>query len=721
MVDSYAHLIGRSVLLTGTDGEEKREELRLYFHRTFSLYELLFEPLADDAAFYERPDSLRHPLVFYYGHTATFFVNKLILAKAIPQRINPKFEAMFAVGVDEMSWDDLDETHYDWPTIAEVRAYRDQVRDLVDGVIRTMDLSLPVRWNDFVPWTIWMGIEHERIHLETSSVLIRQLDIRWVSAHEAFPICTERGVAPSNQLVPIPGGPVKLGKPRDAAHYGWDNEYGSQVSEVEDFGAAQYLVSNEEYRAFVDAGGYQRPELWTDEGQRWLAYTKSQHPLFWIPDGKSFRFRTMLQEIEMPWNWPVEVNYLEAKAFCNWLAQQTGHNIRLPSEAEWRRLLEVSATPDEPDWPSPAPFNINLEHVASSVPVDRHAAGGLYDPIGNVWQWTETPISGFDGFEVHPLYDDFSTPTFDNKHNLITGGSWISTGNEATRDSRYAFRRHFFQHAGFRYIKGTALPAVADLPNEDYERDVAVSQYCEFHYGPCYFDVPNFPATIVAHVLAAHQGGCERALDLGCAVGRATFELARTFDDVTGVDFSARFIRQAISLQEHGFLQYEITDEGALTTPRTYTLADLALSGLETKVSFRQGDAHNLRPQFADFDLVIAVNLIDRLYNPRTFLSRIHQRIRNGGTLAIASPYTWLETYTEREHWLGGVQTSDGPLTTLDALGSLLGNHFHPISSPIDIPFVIRETARKFQHSITQLTLWRRIPDTRTGDEAGCS
>ena len=57
--------------------------------------------------------------------------------------------------------------------------------------------------------------------------------------------------------------------------------------------------------------------------------------------------------------------------------------------------------------------------------------GDFYDVIGNVWQWTETPITGFKGFEVHPYYDDFSTPTFDAKHNLIKGGSWISTGNEA--------------------------------------------------------------------------------------------------------------------------------------------------------------------------------------------------------------------------------------------------------------------------------------------------
>jgi hypothetical protein len=73
--------------------------------------------------------------------------------------------------------------------------------------------------------------------------------------------------------------------------------------------------------------------------------------------------------------------------------------------------------------------------------------------MGNVWQWTRTPMYPFTGFEVHPIYDDFTMPTFDDKHNMIKGGSWISTGNLAIPQSRYAFRRHFFQHAGFRMVE----------------------------------------------------------------------------------------------------------------------------------------------------------------------------------------------------------------------------------------------------------------------------
>ncbi len=107
----------RNTILNQGDADAKREEIRQYFHATYSLDEQLYETLASEQAFYLRPEPLRHPLIFYLGHTATFYINKLIVAKIISERINPRFESMFAVGVDEMLRDDLSEAHYDWPTL----------------------------------------------------------------------------------------------------------------------------------------------------------------------------------------------------------------------------------------------------------------------------------------------------------------------------------------------------------------------------------------------------------------------------------------------------------------------------------------------------------------------------------------------------------------------------------------------------------------------------
>lgn len=694
----------RTIILSEGSEEDKRQEILDYFHQTFDIDTRLYDHLASDKTFYLRAEPLRHPLIFYFGHTASFYINKLNTGRLIEQRINPEYESMFAIGVDEMSWDDLDERNYDWPTVDKVRQYRREVRSLVTRVIRELPISLPIQWQDPF-WVIMMGIEHQRIHLETSSVIIRRLPIEEVHPLPGWDICPLQGEPPENTLLPLRGGTVHLGKSKDHPLYGWDNEYGEHRTEVWDFKASKFQVSNREYLSFVEADGYKKEKYWTSEGQQWLRFSKAEHPLFWVKENNGYRFRTMATETDMPWNWPAEVNYLEAKAFCNWLSEKKKRPIRLPTEAEWYRLYDLHSIADQPYWKD-APGNINLEHWASSCPVDQFGFGDFYDIIGNVWQWTETPISPFNGFEVHPCYDDFSAPTFDTQHNLIKGGSWISTGNEATRDSRYAFRRHFFQHAGFRYVESEQpLPTAEAM----YETDGAVSQYCEAHYGDTFFNVANFPATCATICLELMEGRPKkRALDLGCSVGRASFELAKEFEFVSGLDFSARFIRMAYQMQEKGLIRYELPEEGDLVSFHDRRLADFGLNETADKIEFLQADAQNLKSRFSDYDLILAANLLDRLSNPAKFLSTIHERLVDKGLLVIASPYTWLEEFTERQNWIGGYRKDGEPVTTLDGLRDYLQPHFEMIAKPRDVEFVIRETKRKFQHSISQLSVWQK-------------
>ncbi len=691
------------VALDTADPEALRDQLRAYFLDTFDRYESLFETLACDAAWYERPIPLRHPLIFYYGHTATFFVNKMLLTRLIERRIDERLESTFAVGVDEMGWDDLDDADYDWPEVAAVQAYRDRVRALVTDVIEHAPLVPPIDW-DHPWWAIIMGIEHERIHLETSSVLIRQQRLEYVRTHPAWRPADDGGEPPANTLVNVPAGRVTLGRARGGPRYGWDNEYGREDVDVAAFKAARLLVSNREFLAFVEAGGYTRPDDWEDEGRRWLAFAKPTHPTFWVRDGNEWRLRLLTEEVPMPWNWPVEVNCHEARAFCRWKSRHGDHNVRLPTEAEWHRMLAQSTW--RPDAAGAADANLYLGHGASSTPVDRFEHGAFCDMVGNAWQWTETPMHPFEGFEVHPIYDDFTTPTFDGRHAIIKGGSWISAGNEAEPDSRYAFRRHFFQHAGFRYIVSDA-PAP---PPSHYETDRLLSEYAEFHYGASYFGVPNFPCALVALAIEAMQGLAHRsALDLGCASGRATFELARHFDQVTGVDFSARFINQGVHLARGEPLRYTLVDEGELTEQRSVALAELGLADSAAKVAFYQGDACNLKPQFTGYDFILAANLIDRLYDPGAFLAAIHERLTPGGILLIASPYTWLSEHTPRTQWLGGFRQGGVEHRTLDGLKAALKAHFELVAAPREVPFVIRETRHKFQHTLSEATLWKRV------------
>lgn len=408
----------------------------------------------------------------------------------------------------------------------------------------------------------------------------------------------------------------------------------------------------------------------------------------------------------MPWDWPVDVNYHEAKAFCNWKAAQINQPVRLPTEDEWLRLYDVAGLAEVPR-AAQAAGNIHLDYYASSCPVNIFAQGEFFDVVGNVWQWTETPIYPFDGFKVHPHYDDFTVPTYDGRHNLFKGGSWISCGNEALKSARYAFRRHFFQHAGFRYVVGAAP---AELPASNYETDKLLSEYAEFHYGASYYNVPNFPATLAQIGIAAMGNKpARKALDLGCASGRATFELARHFEQVTGIDFSTRFIGQGVQLAAQGHLRYTLVDEGELVSYHECNLTDLGLQAVKHKVAFFQGDACNLKPLFSGYDFILAANLIDRLYDPAKLLTTIHNRLNIGGLLMITSPYTWLEEHTPKEAWLGGFKRDGENVSTLDGLKAILGQHFKLVQEPQAVPFVIRETKRKFQHSLSDVTIWERV------------
>ena len=580
--------------LDGTDTELKRQEIREYFHNTYTLFEKMFEVLKDESVFYKKSEPTRHPMIFYFGHTATFFVNKLFNMKIISKRIDAEFESTFAVGVDEMAWDDLNSDNYRWPSVDEVRVYRKKVRDLVDKLIMTLPLNLPIK-EDSGMWIILMGIEHERIHIETSSVLHRQMPLEFIQDVEEFKICDEFTKEPINEMLDVASWHLELGKDKTHNLYGWDNEYGTYSEDVESFKASKYLVSNAEFMEFVEDNGYERDEFWDDEGKRFLKNTKAKHPPFWHVENNEYFYRTLTSLIHMPRSWAVDVNALEAMAFCRWKSKKDGVSYTLPSEAEYMALYEQVGLGELPD---DTKANLNFKYFSSSA-VDKFMFGGFGDVVGNVWQWSRTPIFGFDGFEVHEAYDDFSIPTFDDKHALILGSSWASSGNLIMKHSRYAFRRHFYQHAGFRYVISNPH---AKESSKEVKLQADILQNMQLHYDSDF--IQN-----TTKIAIKYADKTKKALDLACGVGRGSFELASVFDEVEGVDFSARFIKEGIKKLKG--------DEG---------------------LSFWQGDARNLKPNFNSYDLILFTNLKERFVEPKHFLDGVKERLNVGGVLLIVMP-----------------------------------------------------------------------------------
>jgi putative 4-mercaptohistidine N1-methyltranferase len=187
-------------------------------------------------------------------------------------------------------------------------------------------------------------------------------------------------------------------------------------------------------------------------------------------------------------------------------------------------------------------------------------------------------------------------------------------------------------------------------------------------------------------------------------VGAITFQLARKYRDVVGIDFSRRFIAAARQLQRTGRMTYERIEEGQLTTRQVARVpADIDRS----RAHFEVGDATALRDDIGTFDLIVMANLLDRLPDPLRCLRRLASITHPRGRVVISSPYTWLAEYTPRRKWLGGVMRGGKPLRTHDSIVRAMSPHF-TLTRRIDIPFTIRDHARKFQWAVADATIWER-------------
>lgn len=461
-----------------------RQDVLDYFDNTWTLTEILFSSLKHELT-YTRPPyhQLRHPLAFYYGHPAVLFLNKLRLAGVVDNAVDLYLEKVLETGVDEMSWDDMAKNEMEWPSIASIHEYRQKIYNVIKNIIQTHpDLDLETRKAKNIKlgpqhplWALFMGFEHEKIHFETSSVLMRELPIElvetpkyWAPLYDTPSSKTAKPVVnkdfPANAWRKHNGVSVSYGKSETAPSFGWDNEYGHRITKTKDFQVTQSLISNGEYFEFVASGAYSEDKYWQPEGLMWRKFRNTKRPTFWVaygPEGlHDYKLRTIFEIIEMPWDWPVEVNFHEAQAFCRWKqeADKSLLHYRLMTEAEFCSMKQ-NLSDDEvlqkkefkkfSDQMSEK-FNFNFHHSSPRSVNAGPLQNGIYDLFGNVWQWVEDQFNPLEGFKVNKLYDDFSTPCFDGKHQMIMGGSFISCGHEASVNARFHFRPHFFQHSGFR-------------------------------------------------------------------------------------------------------------------------------------------------------------------------------------------------------------------------------------------------------------------------------
>ncbi|MGA0093225.1 MAG: putative 4-mercaptohistidine N1-methyltransferase [Chthoniobacterales bacterium] len=245
---------------------------------------------------------------------------------------------------------------------------------------------------------------------------------------------------------------------------------------------------------------------------------------------------------------------------------------------------------------------------------------------------------------------------------------------------------------------------------ELYESDRLVREYLLFHYGSAEEILPwrdgprealGFAERCVSELLeAAALPTAARALDIGCAVGRSSFELARHCREVVGIDYSRAFIAAAEAVRTRDSLGYAYAIEGDSTA---HASACRPSGADPSRVRFETGDALALRADLGAFDVVLAANLLCRLPDPRKFLARLPSLVRPGGQLLLTTPFTWLEQFTPRESWIGGGAGE----SSAEVLDTLLEPHFE-LRAERDLPFLIREHARKYQWSVARGTRWLR-------------
>jgi putative 4-mercaptohistidine N1-methyltranferase len=240
-----------------------------------------------------------------------------------------------------------------------------------------------------------------------------------------------------------------------------------------------------------------------------------------------------------------------------------------------------------------------------------------------------------------------------------------------------------------------------------YETRRLLDEYLLFHYGSAEELLPwqfgprealDFARRTVTELLAPQllPAVGATALDLGCAVGRSSFELAVCgCSEVLGMDYSQSFVDAATQLAAGQTLVYERLEEAGRKTP----LQAQASLSTKSQISFEQADAMNLRADLGSFHVVHAANLLCRLTHPEKLLRRLPGLVKAGGQLLLTTPCTWLAEFTPPENWPTG--------STFDWLKQQLEPHF-ALQERRDMPFLIRETARKYQWTVALGTRWVR-------------
>jgi iron(II)-dependent oxidoreductase len=325
----------------------------------------------------------------------------------------------------------------------EAREYLQEVRE------RTLEVIAARGLGDGV--IAELVLRHEHQHTETMLQTLGLARLPGVSIGDADPALDPPGPArpfTGLEMVEIAGGECTLGAP--AAGFAYDNERPRHRTDVRGYLLGRTPVTNATYLTFVEGGGYERREWWSDEGWSWKEDYDITRPQNWTVDhGAEWRLAGL--EPLHPDRPVVHISWFEADAFAR------AHDGRLPTEAEWEKAAtwdqEQGRALAQPwgDDPFVAGVHGNLDQLSGGTAVaGAHPEGaspsGCLGMIGDVWEWTAGSFGGYPGFSAFP-YREYSEVFFGSAFKVLRGGAWATRPRVATATFRnwdYPQRRQIF-------------------------------------------------------------------------------------------------------------------------------------------------------------------------------------------------------------------------------------------------------------------------------------
>jgi ergothioneine biosynthesis protein EgtB len=400
--------------------------------------EQLAVPLsAEDCAIQSMPDA--SPVKWHLAHTSWFF-ETFLLAPHLPgyRVFHPAFRMLF-----NSYYNGIGEKHprprrglLSRPSLEEVRAYRAHVDA---AMAELMDRgTLP----SSVDGLIELGLNHEQQHQELilTDVLhmlsCNPLKPAYAPSHKVPDVAID---APSLSWVEFAEGIADIG--HDGRGFAFDNEMPRHRQFINAFSLASRAVTNGEYLAFVDDGGYRRPELWLSEGWDWLAANSIDAPIYWQRDGRSCLAFGLHGLSPLHAGAPVcHLSLFEADAYARWAG------ARLPTEAEW----EVAA--------SGCPVKGNFIESGSLAPRPADASAVAPSQLfGDVWEWTQSAYAPYPGYRpASGAIGEYNGKFMVNQY-VLRGGSCASPASHLR-----ATYRNFFPASARWQFTGIRLARDSD-------------------------------------------------------------------------------------------------------------------------------------------------------------------------------------------------------------------------------------------------------------------